>query len=153
MAKAESSQCHQISQRYDGEDQNIMNWKILKQRTCLNLISAMIIVAGLGSSFLIYQMARNDTYGASDYEADNRGILSITPENSKLYRHNLEIYGGKFAIIMDDFRRWFVGLWYGKSLAFIIACTTVIISFILFYKANFVVPNSTSDGYKGINSD
>jgi hypothetical protein len=130
-----------------------MNWKILKQRACLNLISAMIIVAGLGSSILIYQMAGNDTYGASGHEADDRGIYSITPENSKIYRHNLEIYGGKFAVIMDDFRRWFLGLWYGKSLAFILAGATFIISFILFYKANYVIPTSRSDVYNENNSD
>ena len=41
----------------------------------------------------------------------------------------LEVYGGKFSVIMDDFRRWFLGLWQGKSLAVIIACTTIIICF------------------------
>ena len=38
-------------------------------------------------------------------------IYPIMPEDSKLYRHNLEVYGGKLNVIMDDFRRWFVGLW------------------------------------------
>jgi hypothetical protein len=101
-----------------------MNWKILNQRTWLNLISAIILLVGLGSSVMIYQRAGNDPYGVLDFE------------NSKLYRHNLEVYGGKFSVIMDDFRRWFLGLWQGKSLAVMIACTAIIISFGFFYAAN-----------------
>ena len=130
-----------------------MNWKILKQRTCLNLISAIIIVAGLGSAALVYQRAGNDKYGALGYEVVDGTIYSIMPENSKLYRHNLEVYGGKFSVIMDDFRRWFLGLWYGKSFAFIIACTTVIISFYFFYKANFLTQILKSNVYNENNVD
>ena len=101
-----------------------MNGKILHQRTWLNLIGTIILLVGLGGSVLIYQSVGNDPYGALDFE------------NSKLYRHNLEVYGGKFSVIMDDFSRWFLGLWQGKSLAVILACTTIIISFGFFYAAN-----------------
>jgi hypothetical protein len=87
-----------------------MDWKILNRRTWLNLISIIILLVGLSSSVLIYQRVGDNPYDGLGYE------------NSKLYRHNLEVYGGKFSIIMDDFRRWFLGLWHGKSLAFIIAC-------------------------------
>jgi hypothetical protein len=101
-----------------------MNGKILHQRTWLNLIGAIILLVGLGSSVLMYQSAGNDSYGLLDFE------------NSKLYRHNLEVYGGKFSVIMDDLRRWFLGLWQGKSLAIILACTTIIISLGFFSAAN-----------------
>jgi ABC-type phosphate/phosphonate transport system permease subunit len=113
-----------------------MNGKIPNQRTWLNLISAIILLVGLGSATLIYQRTGNETYGALGYESPDGTIYPIMPGDSKLYRHNLEVYGGKFNVIMDDFRRWFVGLWQGKSLAFIIACTTIIISFAFFYVAN-----------------
>ena len=103
-----------------------MNGKILHRRTWFNLISAIILLVGLGSSVLIYQSVGNEPFGAVDFE------------NSKLYRHNLEVYGGKFSLIMDDFRRWFLGLWQGRSLALIIAGTTIIIAFGLFYAANLL---------------
>ena len=122
-----------------------MNWKILNQRTWLNLISAIILLVGLGSAVLIYQRADNTPYGALGYEVVDGTIYPIMPENSKMYRHNLEVYGGKFNVIMDDFRRWFVGLWQGKSLAVIIACTTIIISFGFFYKANHLPQRSKHD--------
>ncbi len=130
-----------------------MNWKILKQRTCLNLISAIILVVGLGSATLIYQRAGNNPYGALGYEVVDGTIYPIMPENSKLYRHNLEVYGGKLNVIMDDFRRWFVGLWHGKSLALIIACTTIIISFGFFYGANYLTLPLKSDVYNENNPD
>jgi ABC-type phosphate/phosphonate transport system permease subunit len=115
-----------------------MNGKIPNQRTWLNLISAIILLVGLGSATLIYQRTGNETYGALGYESPDGTIYPIMPGDSKLYRHNLEVYGGKFNVIMDDFRRWFVGLWQGKSLAIIIACTTIITSLAFFYAANRV---------------
>jgi len=115
-----------------------MSGKILHQRTWLNLISVIILLVGLGGAALIYQRAGNDPYGPLGYEGADGTIYPIMPENSKLYRHNLEVYGGKFSVIMDDFSRWFVGLWQGKSLAVIIACTTIIISFGFFYAANYL---------------
>jgi hypothetical protein len=110
-----------------------MNWKFFNQRTWLNLISTIILVVGLGSSVLIYQGVGNNPYGGLDFE------------NSRLYRHNLEVYGGKLNVIMDDFIRWFLDLWQGKSLAFIIACTTIIVSFGFFYAANRLSPRSRPD--------
>ena len=118
-----------------------MNWKILHQRTWLNLISTIILLVGLGSSVLLYQSVGNEPYGALDFE------------NSKLYRHNLEVYGGKFSVIMDDFRRWFLGLWQGRSLALIIACTTLIISFGVFYAANHLAPGSRPEAHNANDND
>jgi hypothetical protein len=115
-----------------------MNGKILHRRTWLNLVSAIILLVGLGSAALLYQRAGNIPSGALGYESADGTIYPIMPENSKVYRHNLEVYGGKFSVIMDDFSRWFAGLWQGKSLAVIIAFTTVIISFGFFYAANYL---------------
>jgi hypothetical protein len=113
-----------------------MNGEILNQRLWLNLLSAIILLVGLGSAALIYQRAGNNPFGASGYEAADGTVYPIMPGDSKLYRHNLEVYGGKFSVIMDDFRRWFLGLWQGKSLAIIIAGTTIIISLALFSAAH-----------------
>jgi hypothetical protein len=130
-----------------------MNLKILPRRTRLNLISAIILVAGLGSSALIYHRAVNLSDSASGYETADGTILPISPEDSRMYRHNLEVYGGKLNVMMDDFRRWVAGLWQGKSLAVIIACTTIIISYGFFYAANYVTQPLGSDGHPENNPD
>jgi hypothetical protein len=94
----------------------------------------------LGSAALIYQSAGRDPSGALGYEGADGTIYRIMRGDSKLYRHNLEVYGGKFSVIMDDFRRWFVGLWQGKSLAFILAGTGILISLALFSAAHHLNP-------------
>ncbi|MHB9073227.1 MAG: hypothetical protein ACYC6G_06870 [Desulfobaccales bacterium] len=130
-----------------------MNWKILPRRTRLNLISAIILLAGLGSAALIYHRAANLPGGASGYEAADGAILPIMPEDSKMYRHNLEVYGGKLNVMMDDFRRWFAGLWQGKSLAVIIACTSLIIAYGFFYAANYLTQPWESEVHHENNPD
>jgi hypothetical protein len=118
---------------------NNMNRKILNRRTWLNLISAIILAVGLSSAVLIYQRAGN--------------VYPAMPEDSKMYRHNLEVYGGKFMVMIDDFRRWFLGLWHGKSLAVIIGCTTIIISFGFFYAANHLAWHLKSEVDSDIGPD
>jgi hypothetical protein len=113
-----------------------MNGRILHHRTWLNLIAAVILLAGLASAALIYHHAAQGPSGPLGYEGADGLIYPIMPGDSKLYRHNLEVYGGKFSVIMDDFRRWFIGLWQGKSLAVIIAGTAILISLALFSAAH-----------------
>ena len=130
-----------------------MKWKILNQRTWLNLISIIILLVGLSGAALVYQRAEDDSYGAMGYESADGTIYPLMPEDSELYRHNLEVYGGKMNVMMDDFRRWFSGLWHGKSLAVIIGCTTIIISFGFFYAANYLPESTKSGGRSGNNLD
>ena len=75
-------------------------------------------------------------------------IYPIMPQDSKMYRHNLEVYGGKLNVMMDDFTSWFGGLWHGKSLAVIIGCTAILLSFGFFYRANYLMPRLKSDATK-----
>ena len=96
---------------------------------------------GLGSAAFIYQRSGNDPSG----EVADETMRLIMLQNSKLYRHNLEVYGGKLNVMMDDFRRWLGGLWHGKSLALLIACTSILISFGFFYVANNLPQTSDSD--------
>jgi hypothetical protein len=117
-----------------------MSGKTLQPRNWLKLLGAVILLAGLGCAALIYHRAGKAPDLASGYEAADGTIYPIMPGDSKLYRHNLEVYGGKFTVIMDDFRRWFIGLWQGKSLAVIIAVIAMLISWALFSAAQHLTP-------------
>ena len=118
-----------------------MKLKILDLYTSLNLISIMILVAGLGSAILIYRTARDTPYGVLGYEEGGGTVYPIMPEDSKQYLHGLELYGGKANVLMDQLRRGFIGLWHGKSLAFTVAGITILISFGVFYVANYLLPS------------
>ena len=122
-----------------------MKWKITDLHTCFNLISAIILLVGLGSAVLIYQTAETDLSSALGYEIAGKSVYPIMPENSKMYKHDLELYGGKAAVLADELRRWFSGLWQGKSLAFTVACITIFISFGVFFAAHYMPPRLKSD--------
>ena len=130
-----------------------MNWKILHKPACLNLIGVIILLVGLGGAALIYQRAVNVPYDAWGYEIVDGAIYPIMPQDSKMYRHNLELYGGKMNVIMEDFRKWFAGLWQGKSLAVIVGCTAMLISFGFFYTANYLIPRLDSEAGDENNQD
>jgi|SRR5208283_449977 len=110
-----------------------MKWKNTNLQTRLYLITAVILLVGLGSSILIYLTA--------EYDSDN--VLDF--ENSKMFIHDLELYGGKANVLADEFRNWFAGLWHGKSLAYTVACFTIVVSFGIFFVANHLPPASKSD--------
>ncbi len=111
-------------------------------RTRLYLVTAMILLVGLGSAVLIYLKAGDESQGVLGYEAAGGQVYPISPEDSKMYKHDLELYGGKLNVLADQFMRWFAGLWRGRSLAFTVACITVVISLFFF----FVAHNLISDG-------
>jgi hypothetical protein len=118
-----------------------MKWKIASLRTRLYIVSAALLLAGLGSAILIYLTADNDGDSVPGYEVVGGYIYPGMHENSKKYIHDLEVYGGKAAVLADEFNRWFFGLWHGQTLAFTIADLTILISLIVF----IVARNSASD--------
>jgi hypothetical protein len=122
-----------------------MRWKFADLHTWLNLISAIILVVGLGSAILIYQKAQNYSGDVLGYEEEGGSVYPIMPEDSKKYLRGLELYGGKANVLMDEFRRGFVGLWHGKSLAFTVAFISVFVSFGVFYAANHLPSSLKSD--------
>ena len=129
----------------------ILNRCPMKQRNkfrfvCLNLMSFLILLVGLGSAALIYQRSDNEPNTVLGYEEGYDGsVYPILPENSKQYQRNMELYGGKANVLMDEFNRWFVGLWHGKSLAFIVAFVTIGASLAVFYAADHLPSHPKSD--------
>jgi hypothetical protein len=130
-----------------------MKWEITDPQTCLNLISVMILLVGLGSAVLIYRIAENDSNSVFGYEIIGGQAYPIMPEDSKMYLRDLQLYSGKAGVLADEFRRWFVGLWYGKSLAFTVAYITLFVSFVVFYAANHLPSRLKSDVHSENNRD
>jgi len=104
----------------------------LKRR--LYLIAAAILLVGLSSSVLIYFTAPDES-GSS---------LVNEFEGSKKFKHDLELYGGKWNVVANEFIDWFAGLWQGKTLAFTIAVISIVIAFGIFYVARHLPPELKS---------
>jgi len=80
--------------------------------------AAAVLLIGLVSAVLVYVFATND----SDIDAA-AGIA-----NARMYQHNLEVIGGKFAVYLDEFNRWFASLWHGRTLAYTIGVFAIAIA-------------------------
>ncbi|MBS1230080.1 MAG: hypothetical protein H6R17_3357 [Proteobacteria bacterium] len=90
-------------------------------RRRLHLVGAAILLAGWIGAAAIYVNAGDESGDALGYEFVNGVAYPIQAYESKAYRHDLERFGGKAAIMADDFNRWFSGLWVGKHLAYTLA--------------------------------
>ncbi len=98
---------------------------MLKLKKRLTVIAAVILLAGIGSAVPIYLTA----------EEPEEGVLGFSPENSKKYRHDLELYGGKANLLASELTDWFDGLWHGRQLAYTVACISAVLSVGLFFVA------------------
>ena len=88
----------------------------LKRR--LNLIGAGILLAGLLGAALVYLTASDETSKATGYEIADGQLYPSLAEDTKRYLYEEERYGGKMAILLNEFNQWFSGLWKGRQLAY-----------------------------------
>lgn len=129
-----------------------MKCKGANLQRCLYIISVAILLVGLSSAVYLYLAAMNGSNADSGYEVVG-GFIYPADGNSRKYTHDLQLYGGKAALLADDFMRWFDGLWHGKSLAFTVAVITIFLSFSFFLVARLVPPRPESDSHRENNLD
>ncbi len=97
----------------------------------LYCLSAIVLVAGVGSAVWIYRAAARQTAAvAAPYE--------LNPEYSKQYQRELELYGGQANVLAYEIREWFVGLWHGASLAYMVGGSAILVALVLWYAADHV---------------
>lgn len=96
----------------------------LKRR--LRLVSVIILAAGLCAATLIYLLAEDIPDDSLGYVVVNGTVFPLATRDSKSYRREVQRFGGKTALLFDDFGRWFTQLWQGKTLARTIAWISVL---------------------------
>jgi hypothetical protein len=100
----------------------------------LRVIAGSILVTGLGCSVLIYLFAKP--------EPDNP--LGYDPLHTKMYIHELQVYGGNWNVMAAEFQQWFASLWYGKSLAYTVACIALFLAIVIWYIGSFQAGDTSS---------
>src|SRR5262245_20845990 len=88
-------------------------------RKRLMVSAALVAVLGLSSALAVYLRAGDDGDPDENVQivvADGK-VYRIPLASTKIYRRDLERFGGTAAVLADDLSRWFAGLWRGRSLA------------------------------------
>jgi len=88
-----------------------------------------VLLIGVASAVFIALIATDDETDAAREIAGGR-----------MYQHNLELMGGKFAVLTAEFNDWFASLWHGKALAGTVAVLAVAIAAACFLMAHLMAP-------------
>src|SRR4051812_38735827 len=98
-------------------------------------IAALFVLAlGLGAGATLYFTAEEPAPSAYIMIGDT--AYPYDPATSKTYVRQLERFGGKTAVLFDDFNRWFSSLWAGKRLGITIICLGAGAAALLFWIAS-----------------
>lgn len=106
---------------------NPRSWDRLARRRALALV---VLAAGLAGAAWVYAAALEAE--AQDNPQGYSSALLMSPEYSKKFLRDLEVYGGKANVLMFKFRAWLEGLFQGRSLAYVMAGLSLLISAALF---------------------
>ena len=96
-----------------------------------SIAALLILAAGLGAGLTIYFTA--DEPPATAYIIVGDGAYPYDPAMSKAYVSQLARFGGKTAVLFDDFSRWFASLWGGKRLGLTLFCLSAAAAFALYW--------------------
>jgi hypothetical protein len=91
-----------------------------------------VLVAGLLSAATIYWVAEDEPL-ATAYVIVGDVAYPVDPTRTKTYVRQLERFGGKAAVLFDDFNRWFAELWQGKALGVTIGWISIAAAAVIFW--------------------
>ena len=120
-----------------------MNNTELKRR--LRLACLIILLLGLCSALLIYLLAEDIPDDSLGYVVVNGTVYPLATRDSKNYRREVQRFGGKTALLFDDFARWFAERWQGKALAETVAWISLLAALGLYLFASYLTPEAQAD--------
>lgn len=123
----------------------ILSLKNQDRRKLLYICAVAVLVFGLVCSALVYTASVCCPNSVRAYES-GEGAYLPSPDNSKQYLRELQLYGGTANVLAYELRTWFDGLWHGKSLAYTLIFITVLVSSGLFYAARLAPSGAGANG-------
>jgi hypothetical protein len=118
---------------------NAMTNNQLKSR--LYRAALLILAAGCCAAVAAWFAADDVPVDAAGYVVVDGVAYPIAPQHSKRYVRELERFGGKASVVMDELDRWFGSLWRGRSLAGTIAWLSAIVAAGLALFARWLPPD------------
>ena len=101
-----------------------------RQRRCVRLRWAawLILLVGLSVSICLFLTATEEANDVVAYVMVDGQSYPVLAGDSKVYRHQIERFGGKMAVFADDLGRWLRHLTSGRGLAALVALMSVVAS-------------------------
>ncbi len=99
----------------------------------LNALGVTILVAGLSTAVSLW--LAQDRIDSQRDAGDADVTAPLSPEDSRRYTHDVEVYYGQTGLLMEKWRRWCEEWTHGKPLAEVIGVTAVISAGGVFYLA------------------
>ncbi len=95
----------------------------------MRLIAGLVLIVGLAAAAAIYLTAEEEQELSTSY------VIVVDPATTKTYMRELERFGGKAAVLFDEFDRWFAARWHGKALGVTVAWISVGAAGVLYWVA------------------
>lgn len=106
----------------------------LRNRFYLSSLASLLF----GSTLSLY------LYLNADDSIESRVVEEM--HNSRAFRHDLEVYGGKMSLLGSQLNDWFAGLWQGRQLAVSVGCISAAIALILFLIGRILSDEASASG-------
>src|SRR3954468_17705051 len=98
-------------------------------RNRFQLAAVLVLLIGLGAAGAIYFNAEEEPQLSTSY------VIVMDPATTKTYVRELERFGGKAAVLFDEFNRWFAERWHGRALGVTIGCLSLATAGLLYWIA------------------
>jgi len=95
----------------------------------LLVAAVLVLLLGLPAAAAIYFTAEDEPQLSTSY------VVVMDPATSKTYVRELERFGGKAAVLFDEFNRWFASLWHGRALGLTVAWISLALALVLYWIA------------------
>jgi len=104
--------------------------------------AAITLIAGLCAAAAVYFTAGDDAdlSGAAQVVIIDGKTYTVPRGDTRAYNYQMERFGGKGLVLLDDFDNWFSGLWRGRALARTVGALSVLLSLALYLLAERMSP-------------
>ena len=100
----------------------------------MRFAAALVLAAGLVAGTAIHFLAEDEP-SVTSYVIVGDSAYAVDPTRSKSYQLQLERFGGKAAVIFDEFNRWFAARWQGKALGVTLGWISIAAAALLYWIA------------------
>lgn len=110
-------------------------------RLRLTLAALVVLVLGGAIALAIYASSDDAAPESIGYIVIDGLKYPVDPADSKRYKRDLEMFGGKASVLFDEWSRWFSRLWQGKALGVTIGALSTLLSALLLLLARSLPPD------------